>query len=251
MYNNIQGIYNICTYMGSCLVGPWIKSLNNNKCLRLDSSLVSSTGSLFNENYNDNKKRHEIFQCPYHGWEYCISGRLVKAPYIKGIQHFIAKDYSVHSIPIQMIGPILFMHFSKTIRTSTTSSSSSSSLRRNSGTNEEEIEDNDNTNNVNSSNDNIISGKGIENSNNNGGSIFDQSKRMKFDQMRLNGFNHDDDLRNLRLVQTNVFRHYIAKRILVLMGGNVDGLHFIIAIPNESNHIIQIWLHIFFVLFCS
>lgn len=207
----IQGFYNICTHMGSCLVGPWTKSSKDNKnnqsCIRLDSILVgkSTTGCLFDNNDNSTTKRRSnaVFQCPYHGWEYNIDGRLVKAPYIKGIQNFITKEYSLKSIPIKMIGSIVFMNFAST-------SKSTSSLSHEDDNNKKDIE-NDDTNNVCSSSDDYTSNND-RNNNNNNKIGFDESKGLLFDQMCMNGFNHNDDLSNLRLIQTKEFIVQVRKR---------------------------------------
>jgi choline monooxygenase len=177
---SVKAFYNICTHMGSCLVGPWtentcigskLTSHSNDSCTRLDSSLVgqASEGLLFgNENIHSSQQRTKqkgVFQCPYHGWQFNIDGNLIKAPNVKGIQNFRPKDYSLRSIPLKQVGPIVFLNFSAM-----------------SNHNANEV-DNDSSN-----------------------SIFDLSKQSLLVQLDQNGFkDSQDDFTNLQLIQTNDF----------------------------------------------
>jgi choline monooxygenase len=50
--------------------------------------------------------------CPYHGWQYTLDGRLAKAVKMKGCQNFSPKDFSLHSLPVEKLGPWLFVNLS-------------------------------------------------------------------------------------------------------------------------------------------
>ena len=96
----LKAFSNVCTHAGSCLVGPWTTS----KGQELDPSLVGqSTHGCLSKGQN--------FQCPYHGWEFNSDGRLAKATHLAGIQNFRAKDFSLKPIPLQQMGPLVFLNF--------------------------------------------------------------------------------------------------------------------------------------------
>lgn len=46
----------------------------------------------------------------YHGWEYALSGRLTKAPRVKGIQGFRAAEWGLKPIRLDTLGPFIFLH---------------------------------------------------------------------------------------------------------------------------------------------
>ena len=100
---DLQAFYNVCTHAGSCLVGPWTGS---SSCCKLDASLVgqSTSGNLFS-----NKQRG--LRCPYHGWEFNLDGKLIKATHMRGIQNFSPKAYGLKVIPMEQVGPIVFLNF--------------------------------------------------------------------------------------------------------------------------------------------
>lgn len=51
------------------------------------------------------------FVCPYHGWEYNIDGRLTKAVQMKGSEGFSAKEFGLHPLPVQIVGPWIYVNF--------------------------------------------------------------------------------------------------------------------------------------------
>eukprot|EP01040_Poterioochromonas_malhamensis_P011293 gene11293-12302_t len=52
------------------------------------------------------------FTCPYHGWQYNIEGKLTKAIQMKGCEGFAAKDFGLLPLPLQIIGPWIYINFS-------------------------------------------------------------------------------------------------------------------------------------------
>jgi choline monooxygenase len=179
----VQAFYNMCTHMGSCLVGPWTTSIckgslssemDESYCSspRLTSALVgqSSEGCLIRndiEKSSTRKRTHNngIFQCPYHGWQFNIDGNLLKAPNVKGIQNFRAKDFNLRSISMKQVGPIVFLNFSET------------------------------------SKQNVVDG--CTNNEDNINSTFQLSKQSLLDRLDQNGFNdYQNDFSNLNLIQT-------------------------------------------------
>jgi choline monooxygenase len=99
---DLQAFYNVCTHAGSCLVGPWTTA----GCSKLDTSLVgqSTHGNLFSSKLRG-------LQCPYHGWQFNLDGKLTKATNLKGIRDFSPKAYGLKAIPVEQLGPIVFLHF--------------------------------------------------------------------------------------------------------------------------------------------
>ena len=52
------------------------------------------------------------FTCPYHGWQYNSEGKLTKAIKMKGCENFSAKEFGLHSLPVQIVGPWVYVNFS-------------------------------------------------------------------------------------------------------------------------------------------
>jgi choline monooxygenase len=109
----LQAFYNVCTHMASCLVGPWTTGTASCSTTRLHSSLVgqSTQGILNTQRPYQRQQQHAVFQCPYHGWEFNLDGRLTKAVHVKGIQNFAPRQYNLKPIPLQQLGPIVFLNF--------------------------------------------------------------------------------------------------------------------------------------------
>jgi len=53
------------------------------------------------------------FVCPYHGWTYSTSGRLIKARHLRGIENFKAKDYGLKEFEVKEWGPQVLANFSQ------------------------------------------------------------------------------------------------------------------------------------------
>lgn len=49
------------------------------------------------------------FTCPYHGWQYNAEGKLTKAIKMKGCQNFHPKQFGLHSLPVNIIGPWIYL----------------------------------------------------------------------------------------------------------------------------------------------
>jgi choline monooxygenase len=108
-HGQLQAFYNVCTHMASCLVGPWTTGTSSscsNK--RLKSSLV---GQVTQGRLNTQHQSHAVFQCPYHGWQFNLEGRLTKAVHVKGIRNFSPRNYNLKPIPVKQLGPIVFLNF--------------------------------------------------------------------------------------------------------------------------------------------
>ncbi|KAI2500126.1 Ring hydroxylating alpha subunit (catalytic domain) [Fragilaria crotonensis] len=115
--NNINGeikaFYNVCTHAGSCLVGPW----TNNPTCRLTSELGLKKGRQQQQQYHygelDEKQERRGMQCPYHGWQFNLDGKLIKTTQMKGIEDFRNKNYDLRTIEMMVVGPIVYMKFQK------------------------------------------------------------------------------------------------------------------------------------------
>ncbi len=51
--------------------------------------------------------------CPYHGWTYALDGRLVRAPHMGAMREFSRAAFSLPSIPVAVLGPLVFVHLGK------------------------------------------------------------------------------------------------------------------------------------------
>lgn len=92
----LRGFYNVCTHAGSCLVGPWTEGE------RISPALVGKSAS------GVGRRR---FQCPYHGWEFNLDGRLIKATQVRGMQDFKTREFDLRPIRLENLGPIAFLNF--------------------------------------------------------------------------------------------------------------------------------------------
>ena len=52
----------------------------------------------------------DCFRCPYHGWEYTLSGKLRKTTHMKGIKDFRPKNYGLKAIRVESLGPFVFIN---------------------------------------------------------------------------------------------------------------------------------------------
>lgn len=52
-------------------------------------------------------------RCPYHGWEYNFDGRLTKAMKMTGCKNFSPKDYGLHNLAVEVVGPFLYVNMSR------------------------------------------------------------------------------------------------------------------------------------------
>ena len=75
----LQAFYNVCAHHGTCV--------------------AKGAGSLAH------------FTCPYHGWEYHLSGRLKRAPLAGAVGEFKAGTVGLQSIPVASWGPFVLLHF--------------------------------------------------------------------------------------------------------------------------------------------
>jgi choline monooxygenase len=51
--------------------------------------------------------------CPYHGWTYCLKGRLKRAPHLGAIENFRREDFGLLPIQYGQWDPLVFLHFGK------------------------------------------------------------------------------------------------------------------------------------------
>ena len=58
---------------------------------------------------DETQHRCEYFQCPYHGWEYHLDGRLKKAPMLGPQDDFQAADHGLAPIAVDTWGPSVFV----------------------------------------------------------------------------------------------------------------------------------------------
>ncbi len=58
---------------------------------------------------DDSQHRCEFFQCPYHGWEYHLDGRLKKAPMLGPQENFDASRHGLTPVAVDTWGPFVFV----------------------------------------------------------------------------------------------------------------------------------------------
>jgi len=53
----------------------------------------------------------EKLVCPYHGWTYDLSGRLIRAPRMAGVKDFERECFSLPELPVTTWGPLVLLNF--------------------------------------------------------------------------------------------------------------------------------------------
>jgi glycine betaine catabolism A len=54
-----------------------------------------------------------LLRCPYHGWTYDVTGRLVRAPAMEEVPGFHKEDFSLHPVAVEAWEGFLFVNLSK------------------------------------------------------------------------------------------------------------------------------------------
>jgi len=70
-----------------------------NVCRHHASELVQGEGCIKN------------FSCPYHGWNYSLTGELMAAPRMQGAEDFDREKFSLKPIPVDSVGPLIWLNF--------------------------------------------------------------------------------------------------------------------------------------------
>ena len=76
---DLRAFYNVCSHRGTCV--------------------ARGSGTL------------EHFTCPYHGWEFHLSGGLKRAPLAGAVDEFKKRTVGLQSIPVAALGPFVLLHF--------------------------------------------------------------------------------------------------------------------------------------------
>jgi len=96
-------------YTSGCAGGePWIVVRDVSGALRGFANVCRHNGTPV----ADGAGTLEKFVCPYHGWEYQLSGELKSAPRIGGIEEFQREDYALSAFPVMEVGPLVFGNIS-------------------------------------------------------------------------------------------------------------------------------------------
>ncbi|MCA9187911.1 MAG: aromatic ring-hydroxylating dioxygenase subunit alpha, partial [Planctomycetales bacterium] len=66
-------------------------------------------GAMLAEVEDDSRHRCAFFQCPYHGWEYQLDGRLRKAPMLGPQKNFDVSQYGLVPVSVDTWGPFVFV----------------------------------------------------------------------------------------------------------------------------------------------
>lgn len=54
--------------------------------------------------------RCRVLSCPYHGWVYDLSGRLISASHMERAEEFSLEDYSLMSFPVEVVDGFVFLN---------------------------------------------------------------------------------------------------------------------------------------------
>jgi choline monooxygenase len=106
---DIQAFYNVCTHAGSCLVGPWTDT--SSQLCSNHKIMDGPSNQIYSGRLEGSEQQRRGLQCPYHGWQFNLDGRLIKTTKMKGIQDFTNKQYDLRPIESMVMGPILYLKF--------------------------------------------------------------------------------------------------------------------------------------------
>ena len=86
----------------------WSWFVTNGK-IRGHHNVCRHKGAIVAAEEDDSQHRCDFFQCPYHGWEYHLDGRLKKTPMLGHQQQFSAEEQGLTPVSVDTWGPFVFV----------------------------------------------------------------------------------------------------------------------------------------------
>jgi len=106
----LDQVRNVGDYFTSDVAGnPIVVTRDKSQQLRAHHNVCRHKAAIVASEEDETQHRCEYFQCPYHGWEYHLDGRLKKAPMLGPQEEFDASDHGLKSVAVDTWGPSVFV----------------------------------------------------------------------------------------------------------------------------------------------
>jgi len=96
-------------FTGEIAGNPFVIARGDKGELNAMHNVCRHKGAIVAHQEDDSRHRCEFFQCPYHGWEYHLDGRLKKAPMLGPQATFNVAEYRLPPISVDSWGPFVFL----------------------------------------------------------------------------------------------------------------------------------------------
>ena len=106
-------------FTGDVAGNPVVVARDKSGTLRAHHNVCRHKAAIVASQEDDTQHRCEFFQCPYHGWEYHLDGRLKKAPMLGPQENFDPQENGLASMSVDTWGPAVFVDLHSPDRSST------------------------------------------------------------------------------------------------------------------------------------
>lgn len=96
-------------FTGEVAGNPIVVARDKSGALRAHHNVCRHKAAIVASQEDDTQHRCEFFQCPYHGWEYHLDGRLKKAPMLGPQENFDPQENGLSSMSVDTWGPAVFV----------------------------------------------------------------------------------------------------------------------------------------------
>jgi len=106
----VDQLENVGDYFTGEIVGnPFVVSRGDDGELHAVHNVCRHKGAIVAQQEDESRHNCEFFQCPYHGWQYHLDGRLKKAPMLGPQAEFDRGEYGLPTISVKTWGPFVFL----------------------------------------------------------------------------------------------------------------------------------------------
>lgn len=96
-------------FAGELAGNPYVVNCDADGNLRAHHNVCRHKGAIVAQQEDDSAHSCTRFQCPYHGWEYGLDGKLLKAPMLGPQKRFQKERYGLAPISVNTWGPFVFI----------------------------------------------------------------------------------------------------------------------------------------------
>lgn len=96
-------------FVGEIVGNPYVIARANDGSLYAHHNVCRHKGAVVAQQEDDRTHSCHFFQCPFHGWEYHLDGKLKKAPMLGPQKSFEPGRYGLQPISLTTWGPFIFV----------------------------------------------------------------------------------------------------------------------------------------------
>jgi choline monooxygenase len=100
-----QGQY----FTGELVGNPYVVTRADDDRLYAHHNVCRHKGAIVAQQEDEDRHSCAAFQCPFHGWQYELNGRLKSAPMLGPQKSFEREDYGLKPISVDTWGPFVFL----------------------------------------------------------------------------------------------------------------------------------------------